>query len=55
MADLKTKSNGFWYFLVGAMLVGIVSFGIYYFTQDNSAGSDLEISVSEDGIKVDGN
>jgi LPXTG-motif cell wall-anchored protein len=55
MADPNTNSNGFLYFLVGAMLVGILGFGVYYFTQDNSAKADLEISVGEDGIKVDGN
>ena len=55
MADSNTNSNGFLYFLVGAILVGMVGFGVYYFTQDNSANADLEISVSDDGIKVDGN
>ena len=55
MANLNTNSNGFLYFLVGAILVGMVGFGVYYFTQDNSAKADLEISVGEDGIKVDGN
>jgi hypothetical protein len=55
MADLNTNNSGFLYFLVGALLVGTVGFGVYYFTQDHSAKADLEISVGEDGIKVDGN
>ncbi|WP_156945564.1 hypothetical protein [Hyphomonas johnsonii] len=55
MASLNTNGNGFLYFLVGALFVGVVGFGIYYFTQDHSAKADLEISVGDDGIKVDGN
>ena len=54
MANLNTSNNGFLYFLVGVLLVGMVGFGVYYFTQDHSAKADLEISVGEDGIKIDG-
>ncbi|MBU2143414.1 MAG: hypothetical protein KKI00_10850, partial [Alphaproteobacteria bacterium] len=55
MAGSNSNGNGFLYFLVGALFVGVIGFGVYYFTQDNSADADLEISVGEDGIKVDGN
>jgi len=55
MSGSNANNNGFLYFLVGALLVGVIGFGVYYFTQDNSADADLEISVGEDGIKVDGN
>jgi hypothetical protein len=54
MSGSNANNNGFLYFLVGALLVGVIGFGVYYFTQDHSAKADLEISVGEDGIKVDG-
>jgi hypothetical protein len=53
MANSNTNSNGFLYFLAGALLVGVVGFGVYYFTQDNTTKADFEISVGEDGIKVE--
>ena len=54
MANLNTNKNSLLYFLVGAILVGMVGFGIYYFTQDHSAKADLEISIGDDGIRIDG-
>ena len=51
-----TSGNKFLYFIVGAIVAGAVGFGIYYFTEgDGAHKADLEISVSDDGIKVDGN
>lgn len=56
MADNTQSSNGFLYFLVGALLVAVIGFGIWYFAGQPSAGggdADLSISVSEDGMSVD--
>ncbi len=56
MADNTQSSNGFLYFLVGALLVAVIGFGIWYFAGQPSASSgdaDLSISVSEDGVAVD--
>ena len=53
----RSSGNGLMYFLVGAIVAGAVGFGIYYFTEGggSSNSADFEISVSENGIKVDGN
>lgn len=55
MADNTQSSNGFLYFLVGALLVAVIGFGVWYFAgQPSAAGgdADLSISVSEDGMSV---
>lgn len=55
MADNTQSNNGFLYFLVGALLVAVIGFGVWYFAGQPSAGSndaDLSISVSEDGMSV---
>ena len=57
MADNAQSNNGFLYFLVDALLVAVIGFGIWYFAgQPSSAAggdADLSISVSEDGVAVD--
>ena len=52
-----SSGNGLMYFLMGAVLAGAVGFGIYYFTEGGGAknSADFEISVSENGIRVDEN
>ena len=51
-----TSGNRFIYFLVGVVVAGIVGYGIYYFTEGPGGHkADLEISVSDNGIEVDGN
>lgn len=51
------SSNGTLYFIVGALVAGAVAFGVYYFTQGGGQTSpdEVSISVSEDGIDVEGN
>lgn len=49
------STNGFIYFIVGALVAAVVGFGVYYFggfegTPNDKA--DFSISVDEDGIKV---
>ena len=52
----RSSGNGLVYFLIGAIVAGVVGFGIYYFTEGDGAqnSADFEISVSENGIKVNG-
>ena len=49
-------NNGFIYFVVGALVAVVVGFGVYYFTDAGPAddGADFSVSVSENGIAVDG-
>lgn len=49
------SSNKFLYLIVGALVAAVVGFGIYYFTEGDGGGDKVEISVGEDGIKIDGN
>lgn len=56
MADTTQSNNGFLYFLVGALLVAVIGFGIWYFAGQPAADNgdaDLSISVSENGVAVD--
>ncbi len=49
------SSNKFLYLIVGALVAAAVAFGIYYFTEGQGGPDKVEISVGEDGIKIDGN
>ena len=43
------------HFIVGALVAGAVAFGVYYFSgAADKADADLSISVSEEGIDIDG-
>lgn len=56
MAETTQSNNGFLYFLVGALLVAVIGFGIWYFAGQPTSGAgepDLSISVSENGVAVD--
>ncbi len=54
MAD-SPSSNKFLYLIVGALVAAGVAFGIYYFTEGQGGADKVEISVGEDGLKIDGN
>ena len=51
------SGNGLLYFIAGLLVAGVVGFGIYHFTEGDGAknSADFEISVSENGIRVDEN
>lgn len=49
------SSNKFLYLIVGVLIAAVIGFGIYYFTEGDGGPSGVEISVGEDGIKVDEN
>ena len=55
MSENAQSSNGALYFIVGALVVAVIGFGIWYFAGQPAAGgdSDLSISVSENGMTVD--
>lgn len=53
MANPRTSGNGTLYFIVGALVAAAVAFGIYYFTEGPGGSDSVEISVGEDGIKID--
>lgn len=58
MSDQSNGSgNGALYFIDGALVAGAVAFGIYYITQGGGQSSpdEVSISVSDDGIEIDGN
>ena len=58
MSDQSNGSgNGALYFIDGALVAGAVAFGIYYITQGGvqSSPDEVSISVSDDGIEIDGN
>ncbi|MFN4183710.1 MAG: hypothetical protein ACK4M6_02930 [Hyphomonas sp.] len=49
------SSNRLLYFIVGILVAAAIGFGIYYFTEGPGGEDKIEISIGEDGIKVDGN
>lgn len=49
------SSNKFMYFIIGVIVAAAVGFGIYYFTEGAGGSDELEISIGEDGIRVDEN
>lgn len=56
MSETTQSSNGALYFIVGALVVAVIGFGIWYFAGQPASGSgdaDLSISVSDDGMTVD--
>ncbi|WP_084420397.1 hypothetical protein [Henriciella litoralis] len=58
MADSTQSNNSALYFIVGALLVAVIGFGIWFFAGQPSAnggdnGADLSISVDENGMSVD--
>jgi hypothetical protein len=54
MSD-SPSSNNFLYLIVGVLVAGAVAFGVYYFTEGDGGPDKVEISVGEDGVKIDGN
>ena len=56
MSENAQSSNGALYFIVGALVVAVIGFGIWYFAGQPAANgggdADLSISVSEDGMSV---
>ncbi len=56
MAENSQSGNGALYFIVGALVVAVIGFGIWYFAgQPSSSGggdADLSISVDDDGMTV---
>ncbi|WP_018148381.1 hypothetical protein [Henriciella marina] len=56
MADNTQSGNGALYFLVGALLVAVIGFGVWYFAGQPSSGAgdeaDISISVDEDGMSM---
>ena len=56
MSDNAQSSNGALYFMVGALVVAVIGFGIWYFAGQPAASggdADLSISVDENGMTVD--
>ena len=49
------SSNNFLYLVVGVLVAAAVAFGIYYFTGGAGGPDRVEISVGEDGVRIDGN
>jgi hypothetical protein len=54
MSDAPS-SNKFLYLIVGALAAAVIGFGVYYFTEGDGGSDGVEISVGENGIKVDEN
>jgi hypothetical protein len=54
MSD-SPSSNNFLYLIVGVLVAAAVAFGIYYFTEGAGGPQGVEISVGEDGVKIDEN
>ncbi|WP_300375518.1 hypothetical protein [Henriciella sp.] len=62
MAENNQSGNSALWFIVGALLVAVIGFGIWYFAgqptsggEGNGGESDVSISVDEDGMSVDTN
>ncbi|MEE2879363.1 MAG: hypothetical protein VX593_10195 [Pseudomonadota bacterium] len=57
MATNTQSGNGALWFIVGALVVAVIGFGVWYFTGQPSAtgeqDSDIAVSISEDGMTVD--
>lgn len=58
MAENTQSGNGALWFIVGALVVAVIGFGIWYFAGQPSSAtgsqdSDVSISVSEDGMSID--
>lgn len=54
-APTGSRGNSVAYFIIGAVVAAIVGYGIYYFTEGpgGEKSADVEISISENGLKVD--
>ncbi|KCZ84479.1 hypothetical protein HAD_02330 [Hyphomonas adhaerens MHS-3] len=52
-----SHGNKWLYFIAGALIAGPIGFGLYHFVGEPGAdtGADVEISVSENGIRIDEN
>lgn len=57
MAETTQSGNGALWFIVGALVVAVIGFGVWYFAgQPATPGnqdSDVSVSISEDGMSVD--
>lgn len=47
------SSNKFLYFIVGVLVAAAAGFGIYYFTEGPGGSDSIEISIGEEGIRID--
>lgn len=47
------SSNKLLYFIVGGLVVAAIAFGVYYFTEGPGGSKSIEISIGEDGIRID--
>lgn len=47
------SSNKLLYFIVGGLVVAAIAFGVYYFTEGPGGSNSVEISIGEDGIRID--
>lgn len=52
MSDSPSSSN-FVYLIIGLLVAAAAAFGIYYFTEGDGGPRGLEVSVGEDGVKID--
>tara|TARA_R110002051_G_scaffold34046_2_gene75787 strand:+ start:1281 stop:1445 length:165 start_codon:yes stop_codon:yes gene_type:complete len=48
-----SHGNKWLYFIAGALIAGPIGFGLYHFVGE--PGADVEISVSENGTRIDEN
>ncbi|MEQ8558554.1 MAG: hypothetical protein RIB03_09590 [Henriciella sp.] len=57
MAENTQNGNGALWFIVGALVVAVIGFGVWYFAGQPSSSapqdSDVSVSVSEDGMSID--
>lgn len=49
----KTSNNSAVYFILGALVVAVLGIGYVLYNGQASGGSELSITVSEDGIEAD--
>ncbi|MFN7055748.1 hypothetical protein [Hyphomonas sp.] len=52
MPSPRSSGNGMFYFIIGAVFAGAVAFGIYYFAEGPGSSDNIEISIGEDGIRI---
>lgn len=57
MSENTQSNNSVLYFIVGALVVAVIGFGVWYFAGQPAASgggdADLSISVDDDGMTVD--
>ncbi|WP_143435377.1 hypothetical protein [Henriciella aquimarina] len=58
MAENTQSGNGALWFIVGALVVAVIGFGVWFFagqpaSSGNNGDADFSVSVDEDGMTVD--